>query len=162
MTRPGTTVLFRHGYYGQRQLVPFDRRTFLTYSRVVAAALYPQQIRDIKLRLKASYDRGGNGGGDVVAELRIDVSRVKLAEKAGRREGRLDIAFFCANADGAGIGELWRTFSVSLTAEEHKRAERDGITYTMRIPTTSYPRMAKVVVYDYAGDVVGTAETQIY
>ena len=37
-----------------------------------------------------------------------------------------------------------------------------ALTYVKRIPATTYPWMVKVVVYDYAGDVVGSTETRIY
>src|SRR6185295_6553466 len=63
VNRHDATLHFRHGYYAQQQLTPFDRRTFLTYSRVTAAAIYPQDIRDIKLGLKVSFDRSPEGGG---------------------------------------------------------------------------------------------------
>jgi VWFA-related protein len=162
VNRSDVTLYFRHGYYDQPQLAPFDRRTFLTYSRVTAAALYPQDIRDIKLRLKASFDRNPEGGGEVVAEVKIDLARILLEEKNGRREAKLDVAFIVANKDGKGIGELWNVFDVSLTEDAYRRALKDDLTYVKRIPATTYPWMVKVVVYDYAGDVVGSTETRIY
>ena len=161
--RRDATVLYRHGYYARAQIVPYDRREFLTYSRVSAAALYPDEIRDIKVKMKASYARGAERGGEVAGEVTIDVAPLRLEIlKDGRRAGLVDVAFFCHDADGTSVGERWEKMRIALTAEEYKSALRSGITHTMSIPVRSSPRTVKAVVYDYVGDVIGTADRRIF
>src|SRR5207244_1377511 len=53
VNRPGLTVLYRHGYYANPSLAPLDRQHLLTYSRVAAAANYPNPVPDIGLRATA-------------------------------------------------------------------------------------------------------------
>lgn len=162
VNRPGATVHYRQGYYGRAQLVPFDRREFLTYSRVMAAALYPNQIRDIKLGLKTRLERGATERSDLVAEIKIDLKRVKFTEKDGRLTAQLDLSIYTTNADGRGVGEMYRKFNLSFTPDEHEQALDDGVSYTMRLVTRGGVRWAKVVVYDYAADVIGTIDTRVY
>ena len=161
VNRPGTKVQYRHGYYGRQQLVPSDRREFLTYSRVLAAAMYPNQIYDIRVGLKTRLVTGERERSDVVAEIEIDLKRVRFAEADGRLTAQLDISFYTTNADGRGVGEMYRKYHLSFTPDEHKRALKDGVTYTMRLATRAMPRWARVVVYDYAADVIGTADTTV-
>jgi VWFA-related protein len=162
INRPGATAHYRQGYYARQQLVPYDRREFLTYSRVLAAALYPQEINDIQLRLKADLTRGEGGSGEIIAEIRIDLKRVGFVEKNGRQTAQLDISIYTAKSDGRGVGEMYRKFDLSLTPEEHKKALKDGVSYTMRLATRGSAQLVKVVVYDYTADVIGTAETKVY
>ena len=54
VARPGLTVLYRHGYDASDQLVPFDRQAFLTFTRIMSAAQYPEDIRDIGLKVRAT------------------------------------------------------------------------------------------------------------
>jgi hypothetical protein len=162
VNRPGATVHYRRGYYARAQLVPYDRREFLTYSRVMAAALYPQPILDIRLRLRTRTERLEDGI-DTVADVRIDLSRVRFEKRDdGKLHAQLDVSLYTANANGRGIGEMYRKLNLAYTPEEHQRMLKEGLTHTLRLRTGVKPRMVKLVVYDYAGDVIGTAESQVY
>jgi VWFA-related protein len=162
VNRPGATVQYRRGYYARAQLVPYDRREFLTYSRVMAAALYPQPILDIRLRLRVRTERLDEGV-ETLADVRIDLGRVKFEARGdGKLHAQLDVSLYTANANGRGIGEMYRKLNLAYTPDEHARALKDGMNYTLRLRTGVKPRMVKVVVYDYAGDVIGTAESQVY
>jgi hypothetical protein len=129
---------------------------------VLAAALYPNEIRDIKLGLKTRLERGQTDRSDLVAEIKIDLKRVKFIEKDGRLTSQLDLSLYTTNADGRGVGEMYRKFNLSFTPEQHKQALDDGVTYTMRLATRGGVRWAKVVVYDYAADVIGSIDTRVY
>ena len=162
VNRPGAIVHYRQGYYGRAQLVPFDRREFLTYSRVLAAAMYPNQIYDIRLGLKTRLVKGESDRSDLVAEIKIDLKRVKFTEKDGWQTAQLDLSIYTTNADGRGVGEMYRKFNLALSPEEYQKALKDGVSYTMRLATRGAVRWAKVVVYDYDGDVIGTIDTRVY
>ena len=162
VNRRDVSVQSRRGYYARAQLVPYDRRQFLTYSRIAAAALYPEQIRDLKVKLKASYVRGAERGGEILGEITVDIKPMTMEIKEGRREGMLDVAFFCHDADGTSVGEAWEKMPVRLGPEDYRRALSDGVKYRLSIPVRSSPRSVKVVVYDYLGDVIGSADVKVY
>ncbi len=162
VNRPDVTVASRSGYYGRQQLVPYNREEFLTYSRVTAAALYPDQVRDIKLKLKAALQRGSDGEGDAVVDLTIDITRLALEADGGTREGELTVAIYCADADGRSTGDIWKKIRITVSDENYKQTLRDGVEYTIRLPARNSSRMLKVVVYDYRADVVGTAQAKFY
>jgi hypothetical protein len=48
-----------------------------------------------------------------------------------------------------------------LNSEEHERFLREGLGFTVRIPVRAEPSRLKVVLYDYATDVLGSATARI-
>ncbi len=164
VNRPGVTVLVRHGYFARQQLVPFDRRQFLTYNRVVSAGGYADDLSDIALRLTASVTTNGDGTKDIAVELRIDPSRVSFAEAGGFFTATLDVAVFCGDRRQNTACEQWNKMELKLSADALERAKQDGLTYRARIPLKDSKvelRYVKAVVYDYAADVLGSATVRL-
>lgn len=157
VNRPGVTVQHRFGYYGRAQLVPFNKREFTSYARIAAAGAHPQAVRDIEVELKASLVQARSTGLQVAVEGVIDVSKLALTVKDGQRVGSLEVAIFCANRDEDLVGERRYTLEIALSEERYKAALEDGLHYAARVPVTSRPRHVKIVVYDHAADLVGTA-----
>jgi hypothetical protein len=161
VNRPDVKVAYRQGYYARPQLVPYNRQEFLTYSRISAAALYPDTIRDIKLKLKSQIDRS-NDAVTAVVDVQIDPERLALEGSNGERNSEIDLAVFCWDVEGKSVGELWKKVTVALNAETYPIALRSGVPYSVKVPLKTIPRRVKVVVYDYRGDVIGTAEARHY
>jgi hypothetical protein len=162
VNRPGVTVLFRHGYYGQQQIVPYDRRAFLTYSRIAAAGAYTGTLKDISLTLTASLvKRESASGSDVLAEVRIDPARVSFTPAGDRHTGQLEMAVFCGDHKRALVGEQWTKMDLNLGAETYQRVIREGLVQRVRVPVKARPRYVKIVVYDQNADVLGSAVTEI-
>jgi VWFA-related protein len=162
VNRPDMSLASRSGYYGRQQLVPYNREEFLTFSRVQAAALYPDQVRDIKVKVKPTLQRGSDGDGDVIVDLTIDISRLALETEDGGRTGELTVAIYCNDMDGKATGDAWKKIRVTVPDDKYKQTLRDGIEYTIRLPAKNSSRHLKVVVYDYRADVVGTVVTRFY
>ena len=162
VNRPDVSLASRSGYYGRQQLVPYNREEFLTFSRVQAAALYPDQVRDIKVKVKPTLRRGSDGDGDVIVDLTIDISRLALETEDGGRTGELTVAVYCNDMDGKATGDAWKKIRVTVPDDKYKQTLRDGIEYTIRLPAKNSSRHLKVVVYDYRADVVGTVVTRFY
>ena len=156
VNRPGLTVQHRFGYYGRAQLVPFNKREFMTYARIAAAASSPQGVRDIEVTMKASLVQSG-AGMHVAVEGAIDVSKLTLVAEGGTRKGSLDVAIFCGGRDEELVGERRQKIELTLTEENYQKALKSGFAYAARVPVTSMPRHVKIVVYDHAADLVGTA-----
>ncbi len=162
VNRPNATVSNRGGYYARLQLVPYNRKEFLTYSRIAAAAYYPDQIRDIKLKLKASIERGDGADGDAAIELTIDISRLAFKPVDGNQEAEVSVTVFGADRGGNSTGEYWKRITITIPPDLHKQALREGWFYALRVPMKNNTQRIKVVAYDYDADVIGTAETKFY
>jgi VWFA-related protein len=162
--RPGVTVLVRHGYFARQQLVPFDRRQFLTYTRVVSAGAYREELSDIALRLASSVETNDGRSKTIAIDLRIDPSRVSFAVRDGFHTATLDVAVFCGDRRQNTVCEQWDKAELKLTGDALERAKQDGLSYRTRIPLkdpNTEPHYVKVVVYDYAADVLGSASVRL-
>jgi hypothetical protein len=161
VNRPGVTVLFRHGYYVEQQIVSRDRRQFLTYSRIASAGGSAQEVPDLKVTAEASVIKGEGAAREVSVDVMLDPSRVSFKIADDRHVAAIDIAFFCGDARQNLVGELWQKIDLKLTGESYQRMMREGISYTARIPVKGDARYVKVVVYDYGADLVGTAVAKL-
>ncbi|MGH9311835.1 MAG: VWA domain-containing protein [Vicinamibacterales bacterium] len=158
VNRAGVTVLYRHGYYGREQLVPFDRKRFLTYSRIASAGNYTDGIGDIEVALKPPVV---DATAHAVVDLTISASRIAFTRDNDRHVGSLEVAFFCGDAKENLVCELWQTVDLKLKDESYQKFLKEGASYTVRIPLTGPLAYVKVVVYDYAADLVGTAVAKL-
>lgn len=158
VNRPGVTVLYRRGYHGTEQIVPFDRRKFLAYSRIISAARYGVELRDIPVAIK-SATLGGEG---LVRQLTVAVtippSRIVFQDEAGVHTASLDMVVYWGEEQDRVAGELWQTIDLRLDGESYARFLREGATYTVRISVRlESPKVVKVVLYDPGADIVGSA-----
>ena len=161
VNRPGARVLYRHGYFAEPPQLPTNHRRSLTYNRVASAVNHPQDIKDLEFKLDTSEVKGTGKFPDFVATLSIDISKIGLTVDGGRRKGSLDIAVFCQNADGDAIGDVWQKMDLNLSEATYQRMLKEGLPYTGRITVTGFVKHAKVVVYDYTSDRLGTALKQV-
>lgn len=157
VNRPGVTVQHRFGYYGRAQLVPYNKREFMTYARIASAATHTRAVRDIEITLDARVAQSPTEGLHVAVDGRIDVSKLSLTAQDGRRVGMLDIAIFCGGPNEELVGERWEKVDLKLSEETYQKALSSGFTFSARVPVKSMPRHVKIVVYDHAADLVGTA-----
>ena len=157
--RPGLTVLYRHGYYAHEQLVPFDRRQFMTYSRIATAGYYTENIHDIELALEVTPP--ARNAGEVGLELTIDTSRLRFERVGDRHVAALEVAIFAGDRRQHLVGELWQKLDLKLTGESFARAAKEGFRHAATVPVSARPRYVKAVVYDPAGDVLGSTVQRI-
>ena len=164
VNRRDVTVLFRHGYYASDVLVPSDRRAFVVYRRILAAGQTGDSITDIGLSVKPSYQAPQKGVTVPVQATiagTIDAARIAFTKVADRYKGALDLAAFCSDAKETLLGEAWQKIDLNLTEATYRRIMREGIPYSIRVPVKAEPRWSKVVVYDYASDLLGSLAVQV-
>jgi VWFA-related protein len=162
VNRPGAVVLFRHGYYGRDQLVPLDRKSFLTFNRVAAAAYYDRDLGDIPVRAKASASgASGQTSGEALVEVTIDISKVAFTENGERHVASLDIDVFCGDERENLVGESWEKAALQLKEDTYQRLLKSGFVHTTRVPLTGKARYVKAVVYDYGSDRLGSAVVRV-
>lgn len=161
VARPGVTVLYRHGYAARSEMTPLDRRTYLTYSRIASAANSTQPIDDLSIAITDARVVKEADGDVLHVDVRLSPDRVQFAEADGKYVAEIEAIFFAADARGRLAADLWKTLSFALTPENHQRFVREGVSYTQRVPISAAPKHVKVVVYQYAADIVGSSVLEI-
>ncbi|HUF48592.1 MAG TPA: VWA domain-containing protein [Vicinamibacterales bacterium] len=159
VSRPGARVVARSGYYARDQLVPIDRRQFLTYTRIAAAGGLARDVPDITLEVsKVEPDRRRNL---VAITVSLDATDVRFRDEGGRHVASLEVAAFCGDGHERLLGEKWTTVDLRLTPESFARLKQERLTFQIDVPMSSVPRMVKVVVYDYDADRVGSTTAML-
>jgi VWFA-related protein len=160
VNRRDATVLYRHGYYGHQPLEQPDWRQTLAYRRIVAAANLPGDVSDIIVTFdtQEATDRGSQA---LAVKLRIDPARIGWTREGTDWVGDLDVAIFCADRDRQLVGETRERVNLRLPDAVMTRARTAGLTVETRVRVDAAPAQLKVVVYNYANDLVGTASGRI-
>jgi hypothetical protein len=156
VNRPDVTVLFRHGYYTDDAPLPIDRRTFLTSRRISAAGHYGDAIPDIRVTLKPTVTRTAQAA-EVHVAVNIDASRVAFTEADGRHSADLDLVIYAADDKERMLGESRHKVDLKLKDENYERYMREGIPFEVTMRAALPPKFVKVIVYDYAADLLGSA-----
>ena len=157
VNRPGVIVLHRRGYFASPQLVPLDRREFLTYTRLSAAGRYAGPIKDIGLTLQQPTLYPTPGGGELTVTGTIDLTRVKFEQLDGRHNATVQVGVYAGDKRERVLGETLKKVELKLTGESYHSAMATGIPFSARIGYTGEPAYVKVIVYDYASDLLGSS-----
>ncbi|MCX6545233.1 MAG: VWA domain-containing protein [Acidobacteria bacterium] len=159
--RPGLKVSYRRGYYARESLQPFDRKAFLSYSRIAAAAQYDLEVKDLKVKAKATTVAAASGGQEVQVDLAIDASRVPFKEEDGLHKATLQLTTFYGDARGRFLGDAWQTLDLNLRPATWERVKKEGIVCSTRVPLRVQGQTFKIVVYSYEADLVGSVTTKL-
>lgn len=161
--RPGVRVLYRDGYYGRDELVPYDRRAFLSHSRVSAAAGYRLPLTDVPVSASATKLSDERDAWRIQVEMTIDPTAIAFTEEDGRHVASVDVAVFVGDRRRNQVGELRETVDLRFTPETFARFREPNpqITYSAVLDLTGSPRYVKVVAYDYASDRLGSAVIEV-
>jgi VWFA-related protein len=155
VARQGARVLYRRGYYAREQLIPYDRRQFMAFSRMLSAMAYPEDIDDLRLDVDARMSNAERGP-EVAVRGTIAARRLALDEDGPTRTARLEVALFALDRRNRLVGERWLSLELALDEREHQAALRDGIPLDARAPVRGAATRVKVVIYDFAADAVGS------
>jgi VWFA-related protein len=159
VSRPGVTVLYRHGYYGRKEMFAFNRREFITNARVRAAAGFRREINDIRVGLTAGITKAKSGSGYELNVLaNIDPSKLAFTFVEGVHVGRITIGLFFFDDKDRPLGNGVQTADLKLKDENYKTALSKGIPFGVTVPINPGVRRVRIVVYDFKADLVGSAD----
>jgi VWFA-related protein len=161
VNRSGVTVVHRQRYYATEQLVPLDRRQFVTYSRITEAGRYTGVIRDIEVTLKPPTLTGEGASRELVMDVTIRSPRLNFAQVAGQRVAKVDFAIYCGDDRERVVGESIELLDLRLGEEGYARFLKEGATYTARVRVNGDPAYVKAIVYNYEADIAGTASRKL-
>jgi VWFA-related protein len=157
VNRDGARVVHRQGYFA-RVDAPYDRRQYLSYTRILAAAGWGPDIKDIKVDFTAS-DRNVNGRRGAFIEATVDAASLHVTRAPdGRRVLALNVGIFCVDRTRQNAGELWERIDLRLTDEAYANMLKTGLTFNVLVPVRTPPDQVKLIIYDYAGDLLGTRQ----
>jgi hypothetical protein len=155
--RPGVTVLHRRGYFATNQLGPLDRRQFITTRRMTAAGQYTGVVRDIEVTLKPPTLEGAGTDRTLAVEINLKSTRVAFADVDGRKTAVLDIGIYCGDEKQRVVCDSLQKMDLKLGEAGYKIFQEAGASFTARVRVNGEPTYVKVIAYDYAADVIGTA-----
>ena len=161
--RPDVTAFYRHGYYGREQVAESDRKQFLVSSRMNAAVGYRREIRDLRVKASARTATGAAGaagpgpGAAIDVSVTIDAARVRFGTMQNQQVATLYVGLVCLDAKQLNIGQAVEEFTLRLDDAGREQALKDGITYSGRVVARTFAPTVKVIVYDYAADLLGSA-----
>lgn len=162
VNRPGLKLSYRRGYYGRESLQPFDRKAFLTYSRIASAGQYDSEVKDLAVKAKVSAVPAASGAGqETQLDLVIDPSRVPFAVEGGLHRATLQITTYYGDGRGRYLGDVWQTLDLNLREATWERVRKEGIACSTRVPLAAPGQTYKIVVYSYEADLVGSVVTKL-
>jgi VWFA-related protein len=157
VNRPDTTVLYRHGYYRIPANGYFDRREFITSDRLSAGGNFRREVGDIKVKVSVSQRKGTT----LVAEGKIDLSKVKTASVNGARQALLTVAIYCLDGASNATGTHMTTVPVKVPEADYERILKDGFPFSIEFPIIRGTQNVRFVVYDFGSDLIGRADAHV-
>jgi hypothetical protein len=159
VNRPGVTVLVRNGYYDEDVIIPGDRAAFMAHQRISSVGTTRDLVRDLSVSLKVSQAKSANPAvpGDVIVEMKIDPSRIAFAQVDGRRVAAVEFRVYCGDGKEKIVGQTQGVMRLNLTEASYAKYSRDGIPYAARVQVKAKPKTVKVIIYDPAADLAGSA-----
>jgi hypothetical protein len=154
--QPGVTVLYRQSYYATEQLVPLDRRQFVTYSRITAAGEYSGVVGDIEVRIDAATLTSDGEARALTLGVNIRSARIPFTMVGSQHVAAIDIAVYCGDARRQLVCETLEHLELRLSPESYRRFLDAGSTYSAHVRVQAQPAYVKVVAYNYAADIAGT------
>jgi VWFA-related protein len=160
VNRQGVTVLYRHGYYANPTIAPYNRQRVVTYSRIAAAANYDKAVPDIPIKASA---RANNPTTPTQIDLRLTLDPKPLAfvKENNRNVDAVELAAFCLDDHDRLAGETWKTVQLNFTDERLPVVQREGIPITVTLPIDRVTKTVKIIVYDYRADLVGSLVVKV-
>jgi len=160
--RPGAQVLYRHGYFAKPQTMPANRRDMMSYTRMSNAFTTGIDVLDIPISFK-THDFVDGGKRFLDMDITIALAKLAPVSASTGREYIMELAIVCANQDQKPVGQYSDRLNFTLTQEQYDKAVKDGLpmNISVRVPVTSFPMHAKVVVYNFENDLLGSVARKI-
>ena len=153
--RRGVTVSHRQAYIARSGDVRYDPRQSMATTRLVAAAAYSGEIKDLRVQSKLSDVREGANRA-ISVELTIDASRLVFARVGAEYLAALNVTIICGDSHNKNIGETWESRDIRFPASRLDEVRRTGLPVTVKVPVRQPPNFVKIMVYDYGSDLLGS------
>lgn len=153
--RRGVSVSHRQAYLARAEEVKYDPRQSLATTRLVAAASYGGEIKDLRLNAKLTDLREGSSR-FVNAEITVDANRVVFARIGDQYLAAINLTIVCGDFYGKNIGEVWESRDIKVPASQMENVRKNGLVIPVKVPVKQPPNQVKIMVYDYGSDLLGS------
>jgi VWFA-related protein len=158
VTRPGTSVRTRAGFYGyaEGEAKPAPRTRS---EQMMAALTSPLNSGGLALRLTSLFNSPAGGTVIVDSLLHVDGNQLQLAdEPGGWKRAVFDVVALTFGENGQVVDEINRTETLRVRGDVLKSLLRDGLVYVMKVPLKKPGAyQLRVAVRDAATERVGSA-----
>lgn len=162
VNRPGARVYYRHGYFGRPSRPPMDAAAVLSLTRISSAARIAQAINDVRLtEVFASPATGPDGARQTLVEFRLMGDTLQFTREGDTWSARFDIAVFIGDEQRLMVGQAWHTAELAIDEDRHARYVREGLPITLRVPIRRSASQARIIVYDYGTDLIGSTTVRV-
>jgi VWFA-related protein len=161
VNRKGVTVVYRRGHTATSDPGHIDSKEVHTRTRMGDAATGNVDLTDIRVTAKASSLPAAGANRQVRVDVTIDVSQLVLTETAGKWEGEIDLLILCGDRKQDVVGKIDQHMTLSMTPAMFEKAKAGGVPYSATIPVVGQASLAKVIVYQFDSDRLGTAAASI-
>ncbi len=162
VNRPGARVYYRHGYFGHPSRPPMNRAAVVSLTRISSASRISQPITDIGLAdVFASPTTGPGGARQTLIEFTLKGDRIHFTQEGDQWLAKFDIAVFIGDERQLLVGQTWHTAELKIDAARHARYVQGGLPITLRIPIRRSASNAKIIVYDYGTDLLGSISVRV-
>jgi hypothetical protein len=117
-------------------------------------------IDDIKVTGSVSLS-GEKASRMVRVDAAIDTSRITLKPVNGRHVGSVEVVIFTVDGRKRQTQDLWQRVELDLSDATYQKFTAGGIPHTATLPAPPELDSVKIVVYDYAADLVGSVVLKV-
>ena len=163
VNRRDVRVFHRQGYFARRTPIGLTPALILAQSRIASALMAGGNVPDIELTVAASLPKGAKGATPVTIEITVKPGRLHTEPTTDPTLTRLsvEVAMFATDARDRIVGQSWRTVTTDMTPQALERFRTHGLRFTGTLEASAVAKKVKVVVYDPAADLLGTAFTAV-
>jgi hypothetical protein len=156
VNRTGVTVQYRRGYFSRREPGPLDRARMLPHASPPPPRSHRRFTTTLRRRRQAMAGKH--------RQVQVDINSAEwpgFIERDGQQTGSLEVAVFCADSREQLIGQSWNTVDLKMTPDVFERLKSTGFAINGHVSVSAPARYVKVVVYDSASDLVGSAMVKL-
>jgi hypothetical protein len=162
VNRANATVVYRRGYLAYPGGREFDRQAYLTRFRLAAATSRNADLADIKVTLAAAAATI-DGEPAVAIDATVDVSALRFSVRDGVRHGGIVFAVVPLDGRGQMVGRTYKKHAGRLEYNEMAFAlvQKLGVPYQVQMRVPAGTRAIRLIVYDYAADLLGSTSARL-
>ena len=160
VTRPGTRVRYRSGFFGvsDEQIAKPDSN-LTAGQRITNALISPFAVNDIALRLNALFGSSVQNNSFIRSFLHINAQDLKFTDEPdGSKKVAFDILAIGFGDNGVPVDQISKTYTITVKKDVYEQFLKSGFVYDFTFPIKKPGAyQLRVALLDKATEKVGSA-----